>query len=109
MSEDLDIDAIEAAPWYYAEGHEGRVVELCQEVRRLREQLAKAETCIGEHERFLRDVHAAMDNPHLPFDTMMFPLMVLTTLEMHKEILDRNVRLAGEIDALRKNAAEVSS
>lgn len=55
-------------------------------------QLEKAEACIREHERFL-------GNPHLPLDTMMFPLFVLAAVGQHKELIKRTVQLAKERDA----------
>lgn len=53
----------------------------------------------SEAMRLIDDVHKALDNPHVTYDFL--PTFVGATVDMHKELLDRNLDLAEENRRLR--------
>jgi hypothetical protein len=61
--------------------------------------LLKAEDCIRECHRFIKDVHEAMDNPYLAID--LVPTFVAAGQKTLKDTLKRNVELSKEVDRLR--------
>ena len=78
---------------------EGTTSPLADDALTLVTRFQQLHHAYSEAMRLINDVHKALDNPHVTYDFL--PTFVGATVDMHKELLDRNKVLADENRQLR--------